>query len=556
MLKPRLIAWCLILSLSCVALLAQSAADKDLLERIRREEKENSKIMKTMHMLADVYGPRLTGTPNHKHAAEWAIKQMSEWGLRNAHLEPWDFGHPGWLNERLTAHMISPIRDVLSCEVLAWTPSTRGAVRAKARQLILPERPTQPQLTAYFETEKAGVRGQIILAGKHTLLAVNLNPPAKRQTDEQAQQRYGPNARPFAFPTPSPTPTPVPGAPKALTNRQIDEQLDAFLKENGALVRVNDAGREFRQIRAFNNRTFDVTKALPTIVMSNEDYGRITRILADGTDVTLEFDVVNRVYPEGKTSFNTVAEIPGTDKADEVIMLGGHLDSWHAATGATDNAIGCAIMMEAARILQTLGVKPRRTIRVALWSGEEQGLLGSQAYVKEHFGSFENPKPGYEKFGGYFNIDSGTGRVRGAGVFGPPESANVLRKILEPFKDDGVVGAIASRSRGLGGSDNTSFNQAGLPGIGMGQDPIEYNSHTWHTNLDTYERILEADVKQDAVTVAWCIYQLAMRDDLLPRYARDAMPPAPPPTPVEPAPPKAQPLVAPKPKRGKVKKAA
>jgi Zn-dependent M28 family amino/carboxypeptidase len=383
-----------------------------------------------------------------------------------------------------------------------------------------------------------------------------LNPPAKRQTDEQAQQRYGPNARPFAFPTPSPTPTPVPGAPKPLTNRQIDEQLDTFLKENGALVRVNDAGREFRQIRAFNNRTFDVTKALPTIVMSNEDYGRISRILADGTEVTLEFDVVNRVYPEGKTSFNTVAEIPGTDKADEVIMLGGHLDSWHAATGATDNAIGCAIMMEAARILQTLGVKPRRTIRVALWSGEEQGLLGSQAYVKEHFGSFENPKPGYEKFGGYFNIDSGTGRVRGAGVFGPPESANVLRKILEPFKDDGVVGAIASRSRGLGGSDNTSFNQAGLPGIGMGQDPIEYNSHTWHTNLDTYERILEADVKQDAVTVAWCIYQLAMRDDLLPRFARDAMPPAPPPTAVEPAPPKAQPLIAPKPKRGKVKKAA
>jgi hypothetical protein len=556
MFKARVVAWCLIVALSCVPLLAQSAADKDLLERIRKEEASNSQIMKTMHMLADVYGPRLTGTPNHKHAAEWAIKQMTEWGLRNAHLEPWDFNHPGWLNERLTAHMISPIRDVLSCEVLAWTPSTRGVVRAKARQLILPERPSQAQLDAFLAKEKAGIRGQIILAGKHTIVPVNLNPPAKRQTDEQAQQRYGPDARPFAFPTPSPTPTPVPGAPKPLTNRQIDEQLDAFLKENGALVRVNDAGREFRQIRAFNNRTFDVTKAVPTIVMSNEDYGRITRILADGTEVTLEFDIVNRVYSEGKTSFNTVAEIPGTDKADEVIMLGGHLDSWHAATGATDNAIGCAIMMEAARILQTLGVKPRRTIRVALWSGEEEGLLGSQAYVKEHFGSFENPKPGFEKFGGYFNIDSGTGRVRGAGVFGPPEAATILRRILEPFKDDGVVGAIASRSRGLGGSDNTSFNQAGLPGIGMGQDPIEYNSHTWHTNLDTYERILEPDVKQNAVTVAWCIYQMAMRDDLLPRFARDAMPPLPPPPAVEPGPVKPQPKVPPKPRRGKMKKAA
>jgi hypothetical protein len=389
-------------------------------------------------------------------------------------------------------------------------------------------------LTAFFEKEKGGVRGKIILVGKHTVLTVNLNPPAKRQTDEQAQQRYGPNARPFAFPTPSPTPTPAPGAPKPLTNRQIDEQVDAFLKANGARVRVNDAGREFRQIRAFNNRTFDVSKVVPTIVMSNEDYGRIARILADGTDVVLEFDIINRVYPEGKTSYNTIGEITGTDKADEVIMLGGHLDSWHAATGATDNAIGCSIMMEAARILHTLGLQPRRTIRVALWSGEEQGLLGSQAYVKEHFGSFENPKPGYEKFGGYFNIDSGTGRVRGAGVFGPPEAASSLRKILEPFKDDGVVGATASRSRNLGGSDNTSFSQAGLPGIGMGQDPIEYQTHTWHTNLDTYERIIEDDVKKDAVTVAWSIYQLAMRDELLPRFAKADMPPLPAPTPAEP----------------------
>jgi len=365
------------------------------------------------------------------------------------------------------------------------------------------------------------------------VLPVNLTPPAKRQSDEQAAQRYGPNARPFNFPTPSPTPTPAPNAPRPLSARQIDEQLDAFLKANGAEVRVNDAGREFRQIRAFNNRSFDVNKVVPTVVMSNEDFGRITRILNNGTEVVLEFNIVNRTYPEGATSYNTIAEIRGSDKADEVIMLGGHLDSWHAATGATDNAIGCAIMMEAARILKALNVKPRRTIRVALWSGEEQGLLGSVAYVKQHFGSFENKKPGYEKFGGYFNIDSGTGRVRGVSVFGPAEGANILREILAPFKNDGVVGAVATRSRRLGGSDNTSFNQAGLPGIGMGQDPIEYNSHTWHTNLDTYERILEDDVKKDAMIVAWSVYQLAMRDELLPRLSATEMParPAEEPTP-------------------------
>ena len=542
MLNRRAVALGLIALMMCLPLFAQTS-DKDLLARIRQEEANNSQIMKTEHMLTDVYGPRLTGSPNHKAAAEWAIKQMTAWGLSNAHLVPWDFGHVGWLNERLTAHMISPIKDVLTCEVLAWTSSTRGPVRAKAYQMILPERPSQEQLTSFFEKEKAKVRGHIVLAGRHTIVPVNLNPPPKRITDEQAEQRFGPNARPF--PTPTPSPTPAPGAPKPLTNRQIDEQLDTFLKTNGALVRANDAGREFRQIRAFNNRTFDVNKTVPTVVMSNEDYGRITRILADGTDVVLEFDIVNRVYPDGKISYNTVAEIPGTDRADEVIMLGGHLDSWHAATGATDNAIGCAIMMEAARILKTLGVKPRRTIRVALWSGEEEGLLGSQAYVKEHFGSFENPKAGYEKFDAYFNIDSGTGRVRGAGVFGPPEGASIMRQILAPFKDDGVVGATASRSRNLGGSDNTSFSQAGLPGIGMGQDPIEYQTHTWHTNLDTYERILEDDVKKDAVTVAWCVYQLAMRDDLLPRFTKDQMPPRPPETAATtPAP--AKPAVKPK----------
>jgi carboxypeptidase Q len=309
-------------------------------------------------------------------------------------------------------------------------------------------------------------------------------------------------------------------------------------------VRVNDGGREHGQIRAFNNRSFDVGKVVPTVVMRNEDYGRISRILADGTEVMLEFNIVNRVYPEGKTSYNTIAEISGSDKADEVIMLGGHLDSWHAATGATDNAIGCAIMMEAARILKTLNFKPRRTVRVALWSGEEQGLLGSQAYVKEHFGAFENPKSGYEKFGGYFNIDSGTGRVRGASVFGPPEAGTILREILKPFKDDGVVGAIASRSRGLGGTDSTSFNQAGLPGIGLAQDPIEYGTHTWHTNLDTYERILEDDVKKAAVVVATAVYELATRDELLPRFSKDAMPRPPP---VEPTP-TPQPLSKPPPK--------
>jgi carboxypeptidase Q len=509
---------------------SQEQLNSDLQAKIRKEGMENSQIMRTMHFLTDVYGPRLTGSPNLKAAGEWAIKTMQGWGFENGHLEPWDFGNVGWNNERLSAHVISPIKDHLTAEALAWTPGTKGVVRAQAFHLITPDGPTAEQLGAYFDTVKGAVRGRIVFVGKQIIVPVTINPPARRLDDAVAKQRFDPNnanaAGGFGGRGNRQQPQTEPGK---LTARQVSEQVDAFLVANGAAMRIDDGGREHGQIRAFNNRTFDLAKAVTTVILRNEDFGRITRILADGTAVELEFEVVNAVYPEGKTAYNTIAEIAGTDKRDEVIMLGGHLDSWHAATGATDNAIGCAVMMEAARILKALGVKPRRTIRVALWSGEEEGLLGSQAYVKEHFGSVDNPKPDYFKFGGYFNIDSGTGRARGMSVFGPPAAAQVLRETIAPFVDIGVMGALASQSRALGGSDNTSFSQAGLPGIGVSQDPIEYNSATWHTNLDNYERIIEDDAKKSAIAIAAAVYQLAMRDALLPRFTAAEMPALPPP---------------------------
>jgi hypothetical protein len=509
--------------------------DAEIQAKIRKEGMENSQIMRTMHFLTDVYGPRLTGSPNHKNAAEWAIKQMAAWGFDNAHPEPWDFGRVGWLNERLTAHIVSPIKEPLVCEVLGWTPSTNGTVTARVFQLIPPQQPTKEELTAFLDGVKGKVNGRIVMYGKHTFTPVVINPPPKRQDDKAAKDRYsgaGPaGGPPFARQQQQQPPPQQPGQPPKLNAQQVSQQVDEFLLANGALVRVNDSGMEQRRIRAFQNRTYDPSKVVPTVVMSNEDFGRLSRIMANGTPVELEFNIVNRIFPEGKTSYNAIAEIAGTDKKDEVIMLGGHLDSWHAATGATDNAVGCATMMEAARILRSLGLKPRRTIRVALWSGEEQGLLGSQAYVKEHFGTFENPKPEYFKFGGYFNIDSGTGRARGMSIFGPAEAAEILRPILAPFEDLGFMGVITARSRGLGGSDHTSFNQAGLPGIGVGQDPIEYNTTTWHTNLDTYERIIEDDVKKSAIVIAAAVYHLAMRDEMLPRFAKDTMPALPAPRP-------------------------
>uniref|UniRef100_Q02C38 Carboxypeptidase Q n=1 Tax=Solibacter usitatus (strain Ellin6076) TaxID=234267 RepID=Q02C38_SOLUE len=536
-------------------LLAQEKVDQATDARIRSEELEHSQIMHTLHMLTDRYGPRVTGTPNHEAAAKWVVKQLTEWGFKNAHLEAWEFGHPGWSNERATAFLISPVQQNLKFEVLAWTPSTNGTVTGSAIQIVTPQGPLPPaaadapatvgrgrggrgggavrlgptkaEMEAWVKATQPAVKGKIVLVGKAAVIPVNFDPPAKRRADEDVKAQYDPNnpnagrgrggfgggGRGAATPDPD-----------RLTPAQVSEALDSMLLAGGAVVRLNDAARGDGIIVAQQHRAYEPSKTVPTLIIRNDDYGRIERLLADGEDVKMEFNIVNHVYPEGKTSYNVVGEIPGTDKADEIVMLGGHLDSWHAATGATDNAIGSSIMMEAARLIQQLGLKPRRTIRVALWSGEEEGLLGSLAYVKQHFGTFENPKPEFAKLDCYFNVDTGTGRLRGAGIFGPGEAAAVLRPVLAQYTDWGVFGANSTGSRATGGTDSTSFNNAGLPGVGFQQDPIEYNSMTHHTNLDTYERIIPDDVQKAAAIVAASIWHVANRDQMVPRFTRETMP--------------------------------
>lgn len=505
---------------------AEERIDADVNAKIRQEASgSRSQIMRTIHFLTDVYGPRVTGAPSLKAAGEWAVTQMESWGLVNGHLEGWDFGHPGWSNEKLSVHLVSPVKDALIAEALAWTPGTDGTITARAFQLIPPQRATSQDLSAYLESVKDQVRGKIVLAGRPIVVPVSLTSPAARRDDEQMRRRYDPE-----------NPEPAQGrgagrggqapAPPPMTAAQISRQIDQFLVASGAKARINDAGREHGQIAAFYNRTYDVTEVVPALVMRNEDYGRISRILADGTPVELELTIVNKLHPEGRTAHNAVAEIAGSDRKDEVVMMGAHLDSWHAATGATDNAAGCAVVMEAARILKAIGIVPRRTVRVALWSGEEVGLLGSQAYVRAHFGSAENPKPDFARLTAYLNLDTGTGRIRGVRVFGPPSAAAVLRQTLAPLQDLGVAGATVNRNRNLGGTDLTVFNRAGLPTIFFDQDPIQYDSHTHHTNLDTYERIVQADVQQAAAVVAATVYQLAMRDDMLPRFTAADLPTA------------------------------
>jgi len=550
------------LLLAALPMVAQAPAVADVYAQIRGEETNNSKIMWIIHEVADVYGPRVTGTPNLKAADDWAVKTMASWGLVDTHLEPWTFQPPsaatpvpGWENMELLADAVSPFHGQLMVKPLAWTPSTKGVVTAKVALIDPPgmelprggfnffggaqpppepkwaappmpeakkdepKQPTQAELDAYLNSVRDKVRGAIVFVGKHVEVAEDMNPAPMRRPEEEWKSRFDTkNPRPFRFPE-------QPKLPEGqLTRAEVSRQVDQFLVDSGALVRVNDAGRLHGLIIAQQNGTYDWTRAVPTLVMRNEDYGRISRIMADGTPVTLKVNIQNKEYPEGTTAFNAIGEIPGTDKKDEIVMLGGHYDSWHDATGATDNGIGSSMMLEAIRILSTLHVKPRRTIRVALWSGEEEGLLGSLAYVQQHFGSFENQKPEYAKLDAYFNIDSGTGKPRGAGVFGPAPAADMVRDAMAPFADWGFLGAIASDSRRTGGTDSTSFNNAGLPGIGLAQDPFDYGSYTHHTNYDTYERIYEEDVREGAVEIASAVYALAVADQMVPRFKDAEMP--------------------------------
>jgi hypothetical protein len=546
----RMIAPLLVLALVVAAPAAQQPSgaqlppetiDTAMNARIRAEGFDRSQIMRITSVLTDVYGPRLTGSPNFDESAKWAIKEMESWGMKG-YLHEWKWGREGWLNEKAAGHIVSPVKDNLVFEVLAWTPSTTGTVTGPAIKLVAPATPTEEELKAYFAKLAPRIKGAMVLVGESRVAGFVETENAKRRPDDVARCQYafdpatckpaegrgGRGGGRGDAPGGRGAQPPAAGEPARLTANQVGQRVGEFLLTNGAAVRINDSGRRHQQIIAFSGGNYVAAKTVPTVVLSNEHYGRIARLIDLGRDVRLEFTIVNRTYPGG-TSYNAIGEIPGTDKADEVVMLGGHLDSWHSSTGATDNAIGCAIMMEAVRILQAVGAKPRRTIRVALWGGEEQGLLGSQAYVRDTFGFFEDAprKPAYDKFSAYWNIDSGTGLVRGASIFGPPESARIIAQFIKPWEEFKIYGATASTSRNRGGTDHTSFNEAGLPGIGGGQDTIEYGSHTHHTNLDSYERILPDDVKKNAVITASLVYHIAMRDQIMPRFTKETMPPRP-----------------------------
>jgi hypothetical protein len=568
-------------SLACAMTLAASAQapTTDLAAmntKLRAEETNNSKIMWILHEITDVHGPRVTGSPGLRDAQDWTVATMKSWGLTNVKLEPWNFNHPGWQNHELEANVLTPFQMLLNVRAVAWTPGTKGMVTGPVVVVEPPVAPAgggsggaaggrggfgggnpgvdlaaiaqagtsappmpppatasskpvmQADLDAYLASIKPKVKGAIVFLGPHVDVAENFVPaPLRRPEDQWQQQGRGRGGFPQRGGGPG-----QPEQPAGLTAQQINSQVAKFLVDNGALVKVTDSGRSYGTIVQQSSSGYNENPEspnLPTLLMGNEDYGRIYRtVTMDKITVTMRVNIKNDFYPEGKTVYNVTGELPGTDKADEVVMLGGHFDSWNAATGATDNGAGSSVALEAIRLLKTLGVKPRRTIRVALWSGEEEGLYGSIAYVAQHFGSAENPKPEWFTFNGYLNLDSGTGKPRAASVFGPAEAAKQVGDAMSLFKDWGFNYVNPTLGRSTGGTDSTSFNNAGLPGIGLNQDPFDYNTFTHHTSYDTYERIYEPDVREAAVEEALAAYALAMAPEMLPRCSAATMPPPPP----------------------------
>ena len=557
------LAACCLLAVPAVA---QAPALADVNTKLRAQETNDSKVMWWIHEVTDVYGPRLTGSPGLKAAEDFAVKQMQAWGFQNVHLEPWNFNHPGWQNYELVANTVSPFQQPLNVRAMSWTPGTKGTVQGPALVIEPPTPPPiafgrggfggrgaagpspeelakiqnpgsaappmpattvvankpvmQADLDAYLASIKSKVKGAVIFYGPHVEVPENFVPAPLRRPEEQWAQAGG---RRGGFPA-----QPTPPKQEGLTLAQITGQVNAFLIANGALAKVTDSGRAYgivlQQSTAGYNENPE-SPNLPTLVMGNEDYGRIYRTSTiDHIPVVMKLNIRNEFYPAGRTVYNVVGELPGTDKADEVVMAGGHFDSWNPATGATDNAAGGAVAVEALRLIHDLKLPHRRTLRVALWSGEEEGLYGSLAYVAQHFGSAENPKPEWYKLDAYLNLDDGTGKPRAASVFGPPEAAAMVTTPMGLFKDWGFYSVNPTTGRQTGGTDSTSFNNAGLPGVGYSQDPFDYNTYTHHTSFDTYERIYEPDMREAAVEEALTLYSLSNTDGMVPRCSVATMP--------------------------------
>lgn len=527
----------------------------DPIERIKDEGMNRSQVMQTLSYLSDVIGPRLTASPGMKRSNDWTRDQLTKWGLQNAHLEAWGPFGRGWTLKRFSAQISEPLDIPLIAYPKAWSPALAGPLTA---DVVYVDAKDEADLQRF----KGKLKGAIVLTGKMREVKARFEPMGTRRDEKDLLSLAD-------------APVPTPGAgrrgtPETRAAQFFACQKNRFFHDEGAALlvdasRAGDGGTIFvqsatvpqpclenpfgpnapRQIQAYDKTAPAI---VPQLVLAAEHYNRIARMIEAGEKVKMTVDLAVEWQDVDPMGYNTVAEIPGTDLKDEIVMLGGHMDSWHAGTGATDNGAGVAVAMEAVRILQALNLKPRRTIRVALWTGEEEGLLGSKAYVADHFGKMETPavvagatpaatpspapspspsvlvtKPEYEKFSSYFNLDNGTGKIRGVYLQGNEAVRPLFRQWLMPFRDRPedktapVWGATTLSISNTGGTDHLSFDAIGLPGFQFIQDEIEYDSRTHHSNQDVFDRIQADDLKQAATIMAAFVYDAAMRDEKLPR---------------------------------------
>ena len=521
--STRLVCSLVIILLFVPALWSQEKVDLEAISRIRYEGFHNSKVMDYATGLMDSIGERLTGSPNMKRANEWTRDQLTAAGMSNAHLESWGPFGRGWANQYVNARMTTPDIVPLIVYAKAWTPGTNGVVTGKCIRVTIEKKED-------FDKYKGKLAGMIVITGPDADVKPIAEAPYKRYSDEdlaKTSEYEIPGERPpFRM-------------SEIARRRQFQKDLNQFYADEKVLAVIDHsrgtAGGGTVFVQSGGSYKLGETTTVPQLTLASEHWTRIARLLQQKKDVTIELNVINTFYDDDLMQYDTIAEIPGTDKKDEIVMLGAHLDSWHAGTGATDNGAGTIVMMEAMRILKAIGIMPRRTIRIGLWSGEEEGLLGSQGYVEQHFGSrprMDDPnmkdmptllrrdagpvtvKPEQAKISAYFNVDNGTGKIRGVYLQENEAVAPIFEAWMRPFKD---LGMTTLSMRNTGGTDHLSFDAVGIPGFQFIQDPIEYETRTHHSNMDVYDRLQPEDLKQISVIVASFVYEAAMRDQMLPR---------------------------------------
>lgn len=518
--------------------LAQTPAPAgDAIAKIMDEGMNRSQAMSTIRYLTDVIGPRLTNSPGQKRANRWTKEQLEKWGLKNGAIDPWgEFGR-GWELKRFSAMVTANEQSTaFRAYPKAWSPSTNGPVTS---DVVYYDAANDADLEKF----KGKLKGAIVLNAPERALADMFIPTATRQSDAELAAMEA--AKPATPPTAQPQPSDAQRAAQAFNLKKIKMLFD----EGAAVIIDSGFGVDAGTIRVMGANlppavpgsapvarvaSKNAPATIPQLVAEVEQYNRLVRLIKQGVPVRMTVDLQVQFYDDDLQGYNTIAEIPGTDPTlkDQVVMVGGHLDSWHAGTGATDNGAGVTVSMEAVRIIQALGLKPRRTIRIGLWTGEEQGLLGSRGYVAKNIGTIGdgsdadaframgganvpvNKKPGHEKFSAYYNLDNGTGQIRGIYLQGNAQLRSLFKGWLAPFQPWNATTVTINNTSG---TDHQAFDALGIPGFQFIQDPIEYFTRSWHTTQDVSDRVLEEDLKRSAVIMAAFAYNTAMMDERLPR---------------------------------------